>query len=530
MKNSMIFGIKNKNTFLLILILVVSTLIGTVIQFVKGDLFQGALDHNLSNVYKYILVFGLLIMIEVLFYFFEWVYENYLIRNTFANQKSLIIKNVLKTKDFTNIKKTKENSLNTLTNVVDSLEFLYYRSFFDAIYLSLRIVFVTTSLLIINVYIGLVVIAFMFLPLLLTRVFKDKLANLEKKFLNQKGDNLNFFKNLLDNLKYVRVLNADVIFLNKSKRIINKEREAGLTTENYKVTLNALYSLLSYVSHFIILAISTLLIIKGHITPGVTITLLGLVEQLSMPILSLSRSINNINSTKELREEISSILCSEVDERETIIDYQNSISTKKISLKFDNTIFNYKDIAFLKNKTHIITGQSGLGKSIFLESILGLLKNKNAGEICYDHDNLKINSNPFEDIMYVMTDNNLFDESPIFNILLRNEYSKEEFIYMKRFLSEEKLLSEDVTKLSSGEKRRLLILRGLMSNRSTLIFDEPTSNLDRLNSQIYWDELLNIKDKTIIVISHNTPKDIYDKFDIKYDFTNYVSKESVSHV
>ncbi|MBG9512547.1 hypothetical protein ABE47_10330 [Bacillus thuringiensis] len=102
------------------------------------------------------------------------------------------------------------------------------------------------------------------------------------------------------------------------------------------------------------------LIIKGHITPGVTITLLGLVEQLSMPILSLSRSINNINSTKELREEISSILCSKVDERETIIDYQNSISTKKISLKFDNTIFNYKDIAFLKNKTHIITGQSGL--------------------------------------------------------------------------------------------------------------------------------------------------------------------------
>ncbi|MEM5610194.1 hypothetical protein AAHB63_07215 [Bacillus thuringiensis] len=69
MKNSMIFGIKNKNTFLLILILVVSTLIGTVIQFVKGDLFQGALDHNLSNVYKYILVFGLLIMIEVLFTF-----------------------------------------------------------------------------------------------------------------------------------------------------------------------------------------------------------------------------------------------------------------------------------------------------------------------------------------------------------------------------------------------------------------------------------------------------------------------------
>ncbi|MFJ7408263.1 MULTISPECIES: ABC transporter transmembrane domain-containing protein [unclassified Lysinibacillus] len=528
MKKSVIFGIKNRNTFLLISILIVSTFIGTIIQFIKGDLFQGALDQNLDKVSTYIMIFGVLILIEVLFYFIEWKYENHLVRDTFAKLKNSIINNVIKTKDFSNIKMKNENNLNTLTNVVDSLEYLYYRSFFDAFYLTLRIVFVTVSLLIINVYIGLIVIAFMFLPLLVTKLFKDKLANLEKSFLNQKGDNLNFFKNLLDNLKYVRILNADVLFRNRSREQIHKERDAGLKTENYKVTLNTFYSLLSYLSHFLILAISVLLIIKGHITPGVTITLLGLVEQLSMPILSLSRSINNINSTKKLRTDINSSLYKDIDDQETFISYKNAISTKKLSFKFDNTVFNYNDITFLKNNTHIITGQSGLGKSIFLESILGLLKSSHGGEICYDNNSLKFESNPFRDIMYVMTDNNLFDGSPIFNILLRDEYSDEELNYMKKFLSEEKLLSKDVTKLSSGEKRRLLILRGLMSDRSTLIFDEPTSNLDSLNSQIFWEELLNIKDRTIIVVSHNTPEDIYDKFDIKYDFTSYVDKESVA--
>ncbi|MFJ7841124.1 MULTISPECIES: ATP-binding cassette domain-containing protein [Lysinibacillus] len=530
MKKSIIFGMKNRSTFLLISILIVSTLMGTIIQFIKGDLFQGALDQNLDKVSTYILIFGVLILIEVLFYFLEWKYENHLIRNTFAKLKNSIINNVLKTRDFSNIKVKNEHHLNALTNVVDSLEYQYYRSSFDAIYLTLRIVFVTTSLLIINIYIGLVVIAFMFLPLLVTKLFKDKLANLEKSFLNQKGDNLSFFKNLLDNLKYVRILNADALFRNRSRNEINKERDAGLKTENYRITLNTMYSLLSYSSHFLILAISVLLIIKGHITPGVTITLLGLVEQLSMPILSLSRSINNINSTKKLREDINSIICVETDNLETAISYDNAITTKKLSFKFDNTVFNYNDVTFQKNNTHIITGQSGLGKSIFLESILGLLKSNHTGEICYDNNSLKVDSNPFKDIMYVMTDNNLFDGSPIFNILLRDEYSEEELNYMKKFLSEEKLLSEDVTKLSSGEKRRLLILRGLMSDKSTLIFDEPTSNLDSFNSQIFWDELLNIKDKTIIVVSHNTPEDIYDKFDIKYDFTNYVDKESVAYV
>lgn len=114
-----------------------------------------------------------------------------------------------------------------------------------------------------------------------------------------------------------------------------------------------MYSLLSYSSHFLILAISVLLIIKGHITPGVTITLLGLVEQLSMPILSLSRSINNINSTKKLREDINSIICVETDNLETAISYNNAITTKKLSFKFDNTVFNYNDVTFQKT-THIL--------------------------------------------------------------------------------------------------------------------------------------------------------------------------------
>ena len=233
MKKSIIFGIKNRNTFLLISILIVSTLMGTIIQFIKGDLFQGALDQNLDKVSTYILIFGVLILIEVLFYFLEWKYENHLIRNTFAKLKNSIINNVLKTRDFSNIKVKNENNLNALTNVVDSLEYQYYRSSFDAIYLTLRIVFVTTSLLIINIYIGLVVIAFMFLPLLVTKLFKDKLANLEKSFLNQKGDNLSFFKNLLDNLKYVRILNADALFRNRSRN------EIGMSTLNWTKIIRA---------------------------------------------------------------------------------------------------------------------------------------------------------------------------------------------------------------------------------------------------------------------------------------------------
>jgi ABC-type lipoprotein export system ATPase subunit len=84
---------------------------------------------------------------------------------------------------------------------------------------------------------------------------------------------------------------------------------------------------------------------------------------------------------------------------------------------------------------------------------------------------------------------------------------------MKQFIGENKLFLEDVRKLSAGEKRRILNLRGLMSKKKILIFDEPTANLDDINGSLFWKEISE-SEKTVIVVSHDVPlkeKDIFDK-------------------
>ena len=54
------------------------------------------------------------------------------------------------------------------------------------------------------------------------------------------------------------------------------------------------------------------------------------------------------------------------------------------------------------------------------------------------------------------------------------------------------------------KKKYIGLIRVLNSNSQILIFDEPTSNLDKKNTKIFFDKVKKIKNKTIIIVSHNS--------------------------
>ncbi|XCC73901.1 ATP-binding cassette domain-containing protein [Staphylococcus delphini] len=183
----------------------------------------------------------------------------------------------------------------------------------------------------------------------------------------------------------------------------------------------------------------------------------------------------------------------------------------------------YKDVEFCKNKKHLIIGRSGIGKSIFIDALLGLSP-IDAGVIQYDDKQLNENGNPLKKTSYIMTENILFDETVLYNIIFNNTATEKQYFIINKLLPDNVIFEKSIDKLSSGEKRRVLLLRGLLSDKDTLVFDEPTSNLDESTSLVFWDLLMNINHKTVIIISHNTPQYISEKFDYIIDFANYVER------
>ena len=72
------------------------------------------------------------------------------------------------------------------------------------------------------------------------------------------------------------------------------------------------------------------------------------------------------------------------------------------------------------------------------------------------------------------------------------------------------LLNKQIQFLSGGEKQRVAICRALCLSPSIILADEPTGNLDPLNSEIVFDVLkrLSIKGTTIVLVTHNQSIDV----------------------
>ena len=128
------------------------------------------------------------------------------------------------------------------------------------------------------------------------------------------------------------------------------------------------------------------------------------------------------------------------------------------------------------------------------------------------------------DIGTVSQEIELFNMSIKDNLCLDKKISDEEIIkYLEELELNDVLLFEDSLytivgekglKLSTGQKRRINILRSYLMDKDIYILDEPTSNLDKHTEKIVVDFILKyFKNKTLIIATHNEKiNEICNKF------------------
>ena len=197
----------------------------------------------------------------------------------------------------------------------------------------------------------------------------------------------------------------------------------------------------------------------------------------------------------------------------------NSIEFKNIDFKYQGVkILNNINFEIKKNQVVGIFGQSGSGKSTFIDLLSGLI-DKNNGEIYVDKNKSEIYQNPFwfNNISYLSQNIFVMEGSLKENITFGikeedlNHDKVNEVINLanlKNLLEKRSNFDKDLgysgMKISGGEKQRVGIARALYKDNPVLIFDEPTSSLDEENEKLFRDTILKIKkDRFIIIISHN---------------------------
>lgn len=180
------------------------------------------------------------------------------------------------------------------------------------------------------------------------------------------------------------------------------------------------------------------------------------------------------------------------------------IEVKNITKSFDGkTILHDVSATFHTGKTNLIIGQSGSGKTVFMKSLVGLIRPEK-GEILYDgRDLLKMNESQTkslrEEIGMLFQGSALFDSETVlgnvmFPLVMFSDMTKAEMVDRAQFCLERVNLkgadSKYPSEISGGMQKRVAIARAIALNPKYLFCDEPNSGLDPRTS-ILIDELLS---------------------------------------
>lgn len=178
------------------------------------------------------------------------------------------------------------------------------------------------------------------------------------------------------------------------------------------------------------------------------------------------------------------------------------IELNKIGMVYDGVDY-IKDFSYilLRNDRVGIVGPNGAGKSTLMDIIAGKLQPTSGTmtvgqtvKIGYFSQHSEFPDTNQKVLEYIKEVNNYIDTADGMRISAAQ--------MLERFLFPPDLQWVPVNKLSGGEKRRLYLLRVLMSAPNVLILDEPTNDLDIPTLSVLEDYIDNFAG-AVIAVSHD---------------------------
>ncbi|MBR1615453.1 MAG: ABC transporter ATP-binding protein [Treponema sp.] len=215
------------------------------------------------------------------------------------------------------------------------------------------------------------------------------------------------------------------------------------------------------------------------------------------------------------------------------------VSIRKLEKTYktdSETLTILKDVDFdaERGKKIVIVGQSGSGKSTFL-NILGGLDSATSGSVVaggfdvtsLDEKGLSEYRSKFLGLIfqfhYLLKDfsalENVFLPAFMAGVPKKEAMSKARGLLVDVGL--ESRMNHLPSQLSGGERQRVAVARSLINDPELILADEPTGNLDPANAEMIGNLLFSMADKydkTLVLVTHDMR--LAEKGDFKYSIKN----------
>ena len=347
-----------------------------------------------------------------------------------------------------------------------------------------------------------------------------KLKNIQEHIQQSEADYRQYLQEHISHADVVKVFGQEDISIDALAEL-QKNRYYWIKKKNrltvYSGAVISFVFTFTYLFAFITGAFD---ISNGVITYGTMTAFLGLMGQVQVPVMALSRLIPQfvgiLASTGRIME-IAEMKEEESAEGKVLVKGSVGLKAQNITLSYDgNKILKDFSLDVKPGETVMMAGSSGIGKTTLLRGILGLLSPDCGDIVMYDGygTEIKCSRDTRKYLSYVPQGNTLFSgtikdnlkmgkadatDEEMWNVL--DVACATEFVkYLEKGL--DTVVGERGCGLSEGQAQRISIARALLKPYNMIILDEATSALDETTEAVILQNLSNANDKTCLFVSH----------------------------
>lgn len=336
-----------------------------------------------------------------------------------------------------------------------------------------------------------------------------------------------FLQEHLSSLLMIKAFNKKDVSLCEGKRTMDTHFEKIMKRNTFMIYIEIFGSIAMNGMYLLGVLLGGYGILHGNLSYGTFSAILTLVMQAQSQVSNASSyftNIFNITASAERLMEIESFpeeIVAEKKQEEVQDFYQNALQ----AIEFRNITFSYKDqneqIVFVnksfcinKGEFVALTGESGCGKSTILKILLNIYSlDKGECVLVGKKGDIQLDASWRNLFAYVPQGNMLMAGSIQDVVTFGEVFDKEkmekslEIACAKEFVQElengiHTILKERGNGLSEGQMQRLSLARAIYSDRPILLLDESTSALDQETEQKVLQNIRQMTEKTVIIVTH----------------------------
>ncbi|EJR38890.1 MULTISPECIES: ABC transporter ATP-binding protein [Bacillus cereus group] len=351
---------------------------------------------------------------------------------------------------------------------------------------------------------------FLFLSATVPMLFGEKVRNIASVAQKNYSSVVEMVSQFVKGIQDLRSLQKEKWAIRLFKRVTAQSYKSEVKKTMMQHCIGVVGTVIETGAYILVLIIGAQKIMRGEIEVGSLIAVLATIEMLFFPV----RYVGDLLIMTQVAVASANRTFCFLNKRAADNNVERAMGIRITNVSFQENdeekcrIHNI-DLQIRPGELVIIVGESGAGKTTLLKLITGLYKPSN-GSIAYYGNEARMTTVWQEPRFFrtTITENLYFGEECLENQLEKNS----ELINVTPIIrglpeGSQTVLHKSGEELSGGERKRLALLRAIVSNPTLIILDEPTAGLDPGNQELVWNMIEGIgRDVTRIVATHDVER------------------------